>query len=58
MIYHLISRTEEKLVTVDSSDHESAMWQLRTWAKTNGYKLAESIDDEEATCLAVTFHFE
>ena len=58
MIYHLISRTEEKLVTVDNADHESAMWQLRTWANANGYKLAESIDDEEATCLAVTFHFE
>jgi hypothetical protein len=57
MIYHLISRSEEKLITVDNPDHESAMWELKTWANDNDYKIAESIDDEEATCLAVTFHF-
>jgi arginyl-tRNA synthetase len=57
MIYHLISRSDEKLITVDSADHESAMQQLRKWAKGNGYKMAESIDDDGATCLAVTFHF-
>jgi hypothetical protein len=57
MIYHLISRNDGKLVTVDNADHESAMRELEEWADANGFKLAGSIDDEEATCLAVTFHF-
>lgn len=58
MIYHLISKDDGKLITVDSTDHESAMQELEKWADANGFNLAESIDDEEATCLAVTFHFE
>jgi hypothetical protein len=51
--YQLITHNTaaiELLTTIESDDHQSAVEQLRDWAGANGYRLATSPDDTEATC--------